>query len=113
MGARSPSYSLAGHSRSGYDGSFGHLRLDRLKRGNSKRQEPSLLLKYLGPDRFWIKPLGASQLAATGVTACGTQTVHFSAQINVRDRVEELLMLGEYRPYQIPVLVELHVLADV
>ena len=78
-----------------------------------KRQEPSSLLKYLDPNRFWIEPLGASQLATTGVTACGTQTVHFGAQINVWDRVEELLMLGEHRPYQIPLLVELHMLADV
>ena len=76
-------------------------------------QEPSSLLKYLDPDRFWIEPLGASQLATTGVTACGAETIHFGAQINMRNRVEELPMLGEHRPYQIPLLVELHMLPDV
>jgi hypothetical protein len=76
-------------------------------------QKQSSLLNYLDPDRFWIEPLGASQLATTGVTACGAETIHFGAQINVRSRVEELLMLGEHRPYQIPLLIELHMLADV
>ena len=45
-------------------------------------------LKYLDPDRFRVEPLGAPQLPTTRVTARGTQTIHFCAQINMRDRVE-------------------------
>src|SRR6266403_2080345 len=70
-------------------------------------------LKYLDPDRFRVEPLGAPQLPTTRITARGTQTIHFCAQINMRDRVEQFLVLGEHRPYQIPLLVELHVLANI
>src|SRR5262249_43167835 len=81
--------------------------------GAASNRQASSLLEYLDADRFWIEPLGAPQLAATGVAACGAQTIHFRAQIDVRDGVEQLLVLGEHRPYQIALLVELHVLADV
>src|SRR6516165_2812340 len=81
--------------------------------GAASNRQASSLLEYLDPDRLRIEPLGAPQLAATGVAACGIQTIHFRAQIDVRDRVEQLLVLVEHRPYQIALLVELHVLADV
>src|SRR5207244_3636460 len=81
--------------------------------GAASNPQASSLLKYLDADRFRIEPLRAPQLAATGVAACGTQTIHFRAQIDVRDGVEQLLVLGEHRPYQIALLVEFHVLADV
>src|SRR5262245_27816015 len=78
----------------------------RVKRGSSFRE-------HFDADRFRIESLGASQLAAAGVAACRTQAIHLRAQIDVRDGIEQLLVLGEHRPDQIALLVELHVLADV
>src|SRR5262249_32653684 len=66
-------------------------------RGSSPRMTKRSLLEHLNADRLGMKALRAPQLAGTGIAACSAQAIHFRTKINVRDRIEKLL-LGEHRP---------------
>jgi len=52
----------------------------------AQTQQSNSFVEDLDANGLRIKPLGTPQPATAGVTAYGTQTVHFSAQIDVRSR---------------------------